>query len=66
MAHGFAPGSRFSAILNGRKRELTVVGIALSPEFVYAIGPNDPGHRSGRQEAARLAAASSAVTEAKI
>ena len=40
-AHGFAPGSRFSAILNGRKRELVIVGIALSPEFIYAIGPGD-------------------------
>ena len=40
-AHGFTPGARFSAVLNGRKRELTVVGIALSPEFVYAIGPGD-------------------------
>ncbi|MCC2654122.1 MAG: hypothetical protein K0Q60_4288, partial [Microvirga sp.] len=40
-AHGFAPGSRFSAILNGRKRSLVVVGTALSPEFIYAIGPGD-------------------------
>jgi putative ABC transport system permease protein len=40
-AHGFAPGSRFSAILNGRKRELVIVGIALSPEFIYAVGPGD-------------------------
>ncbi|MEX0852060.1 MAG: FtsX-like permease family protein [Bauldia sp.] len=40
-AHAFVPGSRFSAILNGRKRELVVVGIGLSPEFVYAIGPGD-------------------------
>ena len=40
-AHAFTPGARFSAILNGRKREVTVVGIALSPEFVYAIGPGD-------------------------
>lgn len=40
-AHRFVPGSRFSAILNGRRRELTVVGVALSPEFVYAIGPGD-------------------------
>ncbi|WP_064697825.1 ABC transporter permease [Rhizobium aegyptiacum] len=40
-AHGFAPGSRFSAILNGRKRELQVVGVALSPEFIYAVGPGD-------------------------
>lgn len=40
-AHAFAPGARFTAILNGRKRELIVVGIALSPEFIYAIGPGD-------------------------
>jgi putative ABC transport system permease protein len=40
-AHTFRPGSRFSAILNGRKRPLVIVGIALSPEFVYAIGPGD-------------------------
>ena len=40
-AHGFSLGSRFSATLNGRKRDLTVVGTALSPEFIYAIGPGD-------------------------
>jgi putative ABC transport system permease protein len=40
-AHGFVPGARFSAILNGRKQALVVVGTALSPEFVYAIGPGD-------------------------
>ena len=40
-AHAFSPGARFSAILNGRKRELVVVGVALSPEFIYAIGPGD-------------------------
>lgn len=40
-AHNFVPGSRFSAILNGRKRELVIVGTALSPEFIYALGPGD-------------------------
>jgi putative ABC transport system permease protein len=40
-AHRFTPGSRFAAILNGSKRELTIVGIALSPEYVYAVGPGD-------------------------
>lgn len=40
-AHRMAPGSTFSAILNGRKRMLTVTGIVLSPEYVYAIGPGD-------------------------
>ena len=38
-AHGLVPGSRLRAVLNGKWRELTVVGIALSPEFVYTIGP---------------------------
>lgn len=40
-AHGFSIGSTFSAILNGRKRELRVVGTALSPEFIYTLGPWD-------------------------
>ncbi|HEY8537784.1 MAG TPA: FtsX-like permease family protein [Steroidobacteraceae bacterium] len=39
QAHNLLVGSRFRAILNGTWRELTVVGIALSPEYVYAIGP---------------------------
>ncbi len=41
QAHGMQVGSRFSAILNGRKRELVIVGTALSPEFLYTIGPGD-------------------------
>ncbi|MBU1213057.1 MAG: ABC transporter permease [Alphaproteobacteria bacterium] len=40
-AHGLKIGSQFGAILNGRKRQLTVTGILLSPEFIYAIGPGD-------------------------
>src|SRR6516162_4013696 len=40
-AHGFTPGGRFSAILNGKKCELVIVGTALSPEFVYTVGPGD-------------------------
>ena len=40
-AHGFDIGSTFRALLNGRKRVLKVVGIALSPEFIYALGPGD-------------------------
>lgn len=34
-------GSVFHANLNGRKRRLRVVGIALSPEFIYALGPGE-------------------------
>ncbi|MGT2467133.1 ABC transporter permease [Mesorhizobium atlanticum] len=40
-AHRFTLGSSFAAILNGRKRDLTIVGIALSPEYIYAVGPGD-------------------------
>ena len=40
-AHGFRLGDTFSAILNGKSRTLVIVGIALSPEFIYAIGPWD-------------------------
>ena len=38
-AHRLAPGNQISAILNGHKRRLTIVSIALSPEYVYAIAP---------------------------
>ncbi|MCP4328707.1 MAG: FtsX-like permease family protein [Alphaproteobacteria bacterium] len=38
-AHGLMPGDQIRAILNGHRRDLQIVGIALSPEFAYAIGP---------------------------
>ena len=38
-AQGLMPGSQFAALINGHRRTLTVVGTALSPEFVYALGP---------------------------
>lgn len=41
LAHRFRPGSTFGAVLNGHKRTLSIVGTALSPEFIYAIGPGD-------------------------
>lgn len=34
-------GDTFRALLNGKLCKLSVVGIALSPEFIYAIGPGD-------------------------
>ncbi len=40
-AHRFDLGSTFVAILNGSRVNLTVVGIVLSPEYVYALGPGD-------------------------
>jgi putative ABC transport system permease protein len=39
IANGFKLGDSFSANLKGQKRDLTIVGTALSPEFVYTIGP---------------------------
>jgi putative ABC transport system permease protein len=38
-AHRLRPGDRLRAIMNNRWQELTVVGLALSPEYVYTIGP---------------------------
>src|SRR5690606_14901962 len=38
-AHAFRPGDRLTAILNGRRRVLTVAGIALSPEFLMQLQP---------------------------
>ena len=35
-ARGLSPGSRLKALINGRQRELQVVGWALSPEFIFA------------------------------
>jgi putative ABC transport system permease protein len=38
-AHNLRPGDTFQALMNNNLRTLTVVGIALSPEYVYTIGP---------------------------
>jgi putative ABC transport system permease protein len=38
-AHGLHPGDEVVAVLNGKRRPLRVVGIALSPEFIYSLGP---------------------------
>jgi putative ABC transport system permease protein len=40
-AHGIGPGDRVAAIINGRRRWLTIAGVALSPEYVYAIRPGE-------------------------
>ena len=40
IEHGLLPGSTIPAILNGKLHELIVVGLALSPEYVFAIEPN--------------------------
>jgi putative ABC transport system permease protein len=38
-ANHLVAGSRIGAILNGRWRQLTVVGLALSPEYIYEVSP---------------------------
>ena len=38
-AHGLGPGDDLTAIINGRRRTLTLVGVVLSPEYVYQIPP---------------------------
>lgn len=38
-AHGLDIGDRLRAVVNGKWRELRVTGTALSPEYVYTLGP---------------------------
>jgi len=38
-AHRLKPGDEIAAVIYGHKRKLRVVGLALSPEYVYSIGP---------------------------
>ncbi len=40
-AHGLGPGDTIAAIINGRRRELLIVGLALSPEYIYQIRPGE-------------------------
>jgi putative ABC transport system permease protein len=41
LAHRLEPGDALTAIVNGKRRRLRVVGLALSPEYVYTIPPGD-------------------------
>jgi putative ABC transport system permease protein len=40
-AHGLQLGDTVPAVINGRLRRLTIVGVALSPEYVYSIRPGE-------------------------
>ena len=48
QAWGFKPGARIAAVINERRAKLTIVGIAVSPEYAFAAGPRtglpDPRH----------------------
>jgi putative ABC transport system permease protein len=41
IANKLNPGDRVPAVINGRLRQLTIVGVALSPEYVYTIRPGE-------------------------
>lgn len=38
-ANGLQPGDRIAAVINGRRKELRIVGSGLSPEYVYEVQP---------------------------
>jgi putative ABC transport system permease protein len=38
-AHGLKPGDSLKAIINGKRKALTIVGVALSPEHIYQLKP---------------------------
>ena len=40
-AHGLVPGDSVAALINGRRRELRIVGLGLSPEYVYIMPPGE-------------------------
>ncbi len=46
-AHRLQPGDTLRATINGRRKTLTIVGIALSPEYIYQIAPGAmfPDHK---------------------
>lgn len=39
--HDLQPGDTVTAIINGRRDTLRIVGIAMSPEYIYQIRPGD-------------------------
>ncbi|HTO03738.1 MAG TPA: FtsX-like permease family protein, partial [Opitutus sp.] len=40
-AHALVPGDQVRAIINGRLQSLVIVGVALSPEYIYQIRPGE-------------------------
>ncbi len=38
-AHGLTPGDRLTVTIKGRRERMRIVGIALSPEYMYQIAP---------------------------
>ncbi len=40
-AHTLRPGDGLYVVINGRRKHLRIVGVALSPEYIYQIAPGD-------------------------
>jgi len=40
-AHGLVPGDRIAATMNGARRTFRIVGLAQSPEYLYATAPGE-------------------------
>jgi len=40
-AHRLGEGAHLTLVMNGKRRELVITAIALSPEFIYALGPGE-------------------------
>jgi putative ABC transport system permease protein len=45
LARKLAPGDKVSALINGKREELQIVGIALSPEYIFAGLGGSPDQR---------------------
>lgn len=41
VAHGLVPGAAVRALINGRMQSLVMVGVAISPEYVFQIRPGE-------------------------
>jgi putative ABC transport system permease protein len=40
-AHGFVPGDHIHAVINGRRQSIEIVGIVLSPEYIYHVAAGE-------------------------
>ncbi len=41
LAHKLEPGATVQAVINGHRQKLTIVGVVLSPEYIFQIRPGD-------------------------
>lgn len=39
LANGLSPGDEIRGVMHGKLKTLRIVGIAISPEYIYALGP---------------------------